>query len=195
MIKFTLDTNCLIDVDENRQAAKFVLRLLGAFNTSKIDLALVASSASERQKSGEYLESFCKFKIRTKVLGFDGLPILPSLARWDVSFWDNGLWADDESEKREKAIYETLFPGSPYEWSDFAYQNNQDTEDRSTKVFSRWLNQIIDAQAYWAHDYAGRDVFVTSDKNFKKRLKGNPLFKGALIASPKESLKLLLDED
>lgn len=50
MITLTLDTNCIIDVAEERPSAVHVRGFLEAARTGTINLALVASSASERQQ-------------------------------------------------------------------------------------------------------------------------------------------------
>lgn len=112
MLKFTLDTNCIIDVAEERPAARHVRRLLDAAGSGIISLALVASSASERQQAGGFLESAALFKERCASLGFGNLELLLPLARWNFSFWDMALWAGPESEAREEAIYRILFPRS-----------------------------------------------------------------------------------
>jgi hypothetical protein len=62
---FTLDTNCLIDVAENRPARDSVLRLIAAADRGTADVAMVASSASERQPGGGYLETFTSFKCKS----------------------------------------------------------------------------------------------------------------------------------
>jgi hypothetical protein len=54
IVTFTLDTNCLIDVDDGRPAAPYVLRLIEAADKGVADVALVASSASERQPGVDF---------------------------------------------------------------------------------------------------------------------------------------------
>jgi hypothetical protein len=49
MLKLTLDTNCIVALDENREpAANSLRRLLAAHAAGTAQLRLVANSASER---------------------------------------------------------------------------------------------------------------------------------------------------
>ncbi|MCR4377307.1 MAG: hypothetical protein NUV50_04355 [Rhodospirillales bacterium] len=189
MLKFTLDTNCLIDVDdEDRPAGQFVRQLCDAASEGKIDVAMVASSASERQQNDEFLGNMTFFKERMERLGFDHLQLLPPLLRYGIGFWDHGLWVNDESEEAlETLIYAAMFPTSPKEWADYAAAKNADPKDTTSKAYFRWRNQILDAQAFWAHEHHGRDVFVTSDKRFKC-LMGRPDFPDAIIEEPHEAV-------
>ena len=189
MLKFTLDTNCLIDVEDGRPAAEYVKRILSAAQDGIVDVAMVASSASERQKDNSFLTSLKHFEHRRKALGFDHLPMIHPLLRWDIGFWDQGLYASATSEVRENLIYRTLFPNSPIEWPDYAGQHAIQIEDLDSREYRRWRNQILDAQAFWAHDFNDRDAFVTSDKRFKK-LQKSPHFPKACIFEPYETVRL-----
>lgn len=164
---FTLDTNCLIDVADERPAAEHVRALVAAHNDGQISVALVASSASERQQGGGFLESLSIFNARRTALGFGSLPLLPPIGRWNVSFFDHGLWCNDSTLARERAIFTALFPTSPPEWEDYAAAKGLDQKDRASSGYLRWRNQFLDAQAFWSHDHAGRNVFVTSDRRFR----------------------------
>ncbi len=190
MRTFTLDTNCLIDVAEDRPAAVHVKRLLQAARDGLADLALVASSASERQEGGGLLESLLIFEERRSALGFAGLPLLPSIGRIGVSFLDHCLQANEETLGREHEIFEVLFPTSPPEWRDFAAARGLAPEDRESKGYRHWRNRMLDAQAYWAHDHANRDVFVTTDGHFR-RLEGLAAFPRAIVKDPTEAAALI----
>lgn len=190
MMKFTLDTNCLIDVAENRDRAPYVQKLLAAAQQGKAQVALVASSASEKQESGEFLLSLATFNERRVSLGFGGLELLPSIGRMDVSFFDHCLWGDDESIAREHAIYLALFPTSPPEWEDYATAKGHSADDQTGKGYMRWRNQILDAQAFWAHEHAEHDIFVTSDVRFNV-LERHPAFPDAVIKEPAEAAGIL----
>jgi len=56
--KFTLDTNCLIAIDEGRPAATAVRALADAHLAGTAHVAVVAMSASEKQQHGSYLRNF-----------------------------------------------------------------------------------------------------------------------------------------
>ncbi len=60
------------------------------------------------------------FNERRGALSFSDLPLLPSIGRMDVSFFDNCLWGIRRGIAREGAIYGALFPTSPYEWAAYA---------------------------------------------------------------------------
>ncbi len=190
MLKFTLDTNCIIDVDCKRPSAPAVIALADAAKTGRADVALVASSASERQAGDYFLENFEVFQDRASSLGFGNLPILRPIARWGMAFWGHGVWDGPELRARENAIYRALFPQSPYEWADYATSKGVDPEDKPSPAYFRWRNQILDAQAYWAHENARRDIFVTSDGRFKV-LEENGAFPSARICLPEEALATL----
>ncbi|MFC4726249.1 hypothetical protein ACFPB0_13195 [Glycocaulis abyssi] len=190
MIKFTLDTNCLIEVDESRPCAPSIEHLVRSAKLRTADVAIVASSASERQQSGTYLTDFETFRSRMDRLGFGHIEILPPLLRWDMGFWHHGLWAGAGDARREEEIFSVLFPTSTYSWSDWANAERLDIDDTSSKSYRNWRNRILDAQAYWAHEYHQRDIFVTSDQNFR-RLTKSPAFPAARILSPQEAERLL----
>ena len=191
MLTFTLDTNCLIDIEEGRPAAVHINSLLEAARSrDDVDVAMVASSASERQKDNSTLSNFEGFERRRKTLGFDQLPMLCPLFRYDIGFWDRGLWASPDTAARENLIYKTLFPSSPVEWPDYAVRKAVDADDLDSQAFQRWRNQILDAQAYWAHDFNDRDVFVTSDQRFRV-LEKSPHFPQARILEPLEAASLI----
>lgn len=187
---FTLDANCLIDVEENRPAAAHVNKLLQAYTDGLADLAIVASSASERQRDGGFLASMATFNERCSKLGFGDVRLLSPIMRWGVGFWDNGYWSWAEGEAREEEIYRVMFPTSPYKWEEYAVSRGNEASDTTAPAYLGWRNQILDAQAYWAHENANREIFVTSDRRFKK-LEGLPNFKNATVKAPEEAVDVL----
>jgi len=190
MISFTFDTNCLIDVAEDRPAAVHIRTLLTAAENGQADLALVASSASERQKGNTFLASLAIFEERRAALGFGKLPLLPSIARWGVSFFSHSVYASPEGAEREALIYSVLFPASPVEWADYAALKGADLDDQAAPAYMRWRNQMLDAQALWAHDSARREVFVTSDQRLGI-IDGHPSFPRMVVKTPVEAIALL----
>jgi hypothetical protein len=56
MEKYTLDTNCLIAIARAEPAANHIRALAVAHRAERIDLAIPAISASERQPGGGYLQ-------------------------------------------------------------------------------------------------------------------------------------------
>jgi hypothetical protein len=61
-MRFTLDTNRIIDVEENRPNAPFVRELVSLHGTNRINVAVSAIWASERQRMGGYAEKISEFQ-------------------------------------------------------------------------------------------------------------------------------------
>lgn len=190
LIAFTLDTNCLIDVDEARPTASAVLAVLQASREGRAIVAMAASSASERQQNCDFLQSINVFRDRMSRLGFGDVELLPGILRCGIGFLDNGLLADDEMCAREVQIFSTLFPTHAVEWAAYAAQKGVDPEARDAPHYLKWRNKILDAQAYWAHEHHNRNVFVTSDNNFR-RLNGAAGFPDANVLEPEDAAALV----
>ena len=164
MLTFTLDTNCLIAVEDLRPERGAIERLVAAHRARRADVGLVAISASERQRDGAVIENFSSFQERVTRLGLGELELLAPMMYWDVTFWDFSLWSDDEAERLERKIHEILFPGIEFEWA--AYAKTRALDPNSPMSEKRWRNAKCDVQAFWSHAFRKRDVFVSSDKNF-----------------------------
>ena len=191
MISFTLDTNCLLAVDESRPEATYVLRLADAHAAGNASVGLVAISASERQKSGKNLESFDEFKNRVATHGLGHLDLLKPMVYWDVTFWDYSLWSDETMRQLEKQIHEILFPNIEFSWADYSAIRGLDIN--SIAQDKKWRNAKCDVQAYWSHVYNKRDVFVTSDLNYHAVAKKSALVTllGGCIETPKSAALML----
>jgi hypothetical protein len=61
MRTFTLDTNCLIDIEEHRPQSTAVRVLADAHAASRAHVAVVAMSASEKQQDGSYVHNFGEY--------------------------------------------------------------------------------------------------------------------------------------
>lgn len=164
MLTFTLDTNCVIAIDEGRPEATAIRALADAHSRGLANVALVAISASERQRDGEPLESFAHFQERVAALGLSHLELLLPMGYWDVTFWDACLWVEPEMLRLETAIQDILFPNIPVSWPDYCREFGLDPE--SSIGDRKWKNAKCDVQAFWCHAHRHRDVFVTSDGNF-----------------------------
>lgn len=168
MPSFTLDTNCIIALENDEPSAPAIRTLVDAHGRGNITVAVVAISASERQKDRRQLQNFVEFQRRLAALGLGHLEILPPIFYWDVGFLDWSFWADDEVMlKLEQNIHAVLFPASPFLWSDFCAVNCIDPA--STSPNSSWRNRKCDVLAIWSHIHDGREVFVTNDGNFHRR--------------------------
>lgn len=191
MLTFTLDTNCIIAVDERRPEATPVSELAAAHAKCEASVGLVAISASEKQKNGGALETFTEFKDRLSTLGLGHLDLLEPMAYWDITFSDFGLWCDETMEELERNIHEILFPNIRFLWIDHCADFGLDPT--SAAPDSKWKNAKCDVQAFWSHAFRKRDVFVTSDRNFHADSKKQRLLSlaGGRIEFPENAAQLL----
>lgn len=191
ILRFTLDTNCLIDVDDGRLAKGDVLAIIEAARRGEADVAMLASSASERQPGGGHLDNFGDFQKRMIDLGLSDIALLRPLGKLGVCYWGFSIYGDEKTVAREQLIFETLFPTIPYKWTDYAAANGLDQEALTSRGAWKWRNALCDAQAFWCHENDERDVFVTSDANFARRLAAASAFSTAKVNTPAEAADML----
>lgn len=154
--KFTLDTNCIIDLEDNRSNAEHVREIVQAWKNGQIELAVVAISASENQKNGNINRNFADFEEKLNNVGLNGVHHLLPLMIWDVFYWDHALWADNDMSKLVSEIRGILFPNISFEPPKEINQN------------SKWRNHLCDVLVAWSHVFHKWDYLVTSDSNFHK---------------------------
>src|SRR5438128_64282 len=119
MLSFTLDTNCIIAIDESRSEAEAIKTLVGAHLAGQVRVALVAISASERQKDQGYIKNYSMFLERLRSLGLGDVETLKPTAYWDVTFFDYSLPTGPEMTNLERSIHEILFPTMEFRWKDY----------------------------------------------------------------------------
>ena len=160
MINVTLDTNCIIDLEEDRDTAPYIRKLIRMQEEGKISLGVPAISASERKPNGKYASNFAEFRQKIAAAGLGDVNILKPIGYWDVTFWDWCLYADKLDPRvadLERKIHQILFPEI-----EFAYGG---------EVNKRWHNAKCDVLALWSHIHYGSGIFVTMDSNFHKKTK------------------------
>ena len=191
MRTFTLDTNCIIAVDESRKEAAAIRALADSHAAGTAHVALVAISASERQKDGGLLETFTQFQERLASLGLAHLELLMPMFYFDVTYWDWAIWSEPEMETAERAIHEILFSGVEFLWTDYCAARG--LSPKETQLAHGWRNAKCDVQAIWSHIHHKREVFVTADRNFHAQSKKPALISlGAnQIETPESALALL----
>ena len=194
MMKVTLDTNCIIDLEEDRKTAPYTSVLTSMHKNQKINLRVVAISASERQLGGKYTSNFAEFKERIAAVGLGHVGILKPIFYWGITFWNWSLWANDEMVTLELQIHEILFPEIDFNYHKFCDKRGIDSN--SGEIDRRWRNAKCDVLALWSHIYHKGGIFITSDSNFHKKTK-----KPALIAlgagdivKPKDAVEKLKGE-
>lgn len=165
MLRLTLDTNCIVDIDENREPrAGCVRSLLAMHDAGKISLQLVATTASERQRTGPYLANFTQFQARLQRLGLGSLDLLKPIFVLDVSYFDWAILAGPDDITLLERIHSVLFPGHKYDLQDaLATPEGQANPE---KVEHNHRRRLLDVHAFWCHLHYGGDVFVTSDDDF-----------------------------
>jgi len=194
LLSFTLDTNCVISLDEDRPAAPAIRRLAEAHVTGKADVAVVAIMASEKQRPKRYIEDFQVFEHRLQRLSIAHLRLLLPMSYFGVTFWGHGLWSYANMQALERNIHQILFPNVEFIWQDYCQSNELDPASSSTAspLGNKWRNAKCDVLAIWSHLHHGRDVFVTTDGNFHKTKKPALLALGARRIECPEGAAVLL---
>jgi hypothetical protein len=147
-------------------------------------------SASERQKGDFYLPTYETFMQRLTSLGVQDIPHILGMAYWGLSYWDRALYPSPEGSKRERQIHKLLFPSLSFDFAEYAKTNKVAPGDILSGKAKKWRNAWCDRQMLWAHDFHARDVFVTSDRNFRK-LVGRIGFESLHVHTPEEATDLL----
>jgi len=78
MLNVTLDNNCIVDLEQNRPKVPYIKRLIQMHREGKINLRVVAISASERKPDDTYVSHFNEFKERITAVGLGDVEILPT---------------------------------------------------------------------------------------------------------------------
>lgn len=178
MKSFTLDHNCIIDLEEGRSAASYLEELKLLWSAGIIELAIVSVSASENQPSGQALSSHAEFRARLGRVGLADIRELYPIGIWDLGYWDHMLWASETTEKQVYDIKNILFP------------NVQHAPPADPSANSKWRNQMCDVLVAWAHGYYQLDYLVTSDRNF--HVKKDMLSKYGIhrVVTPEDALSM-----
>jgi hypothetical protein len=158
-MKLTLDHNVVIDL---ANGSPRVGRICAALANASHHCFVVEIGASEMRQRGIKPSRYDLFEQLLQRAGIDSLPRLAPMMIWDVTFWDHGLWCDDQMAERAKQIEEVLFAESP------AIGLPTDLDGPSAAA---WLNRTCDVQTMWCHLHYQNDIFVTSDGNFHKATK------------------------
>ncbi|NEA55584.1 hypothetical protein G3I60_15860 [Streptomyces sp. SID13666] len=169
MLSFTLDTNCLIAVEEERPEAGAVRDLVARQRSGLATVRLVATMAAETQRDGTVLDNFSHFQRRIDGLGFGELEILAPVAVCDLTYLDWCVFAHDDTEAEIRRLHEVLFPTAPFGYLD-AVPGHLDEEARRLAE-RKWRNQQLDVLVLHTHIMAKADVFVSNDRNFRKQSK------------------------
>lgn len=173
----TIDTNCLIALEEKRPEAEAIHQLITAHRKNQITLQIVAIAASENRPNGTDNPRFSEFQNRLKRSDMDDVSVLKPIAHWNVTYWDWVLWSGPEMQKLEQDIHNILFPTSPFDHAAFVSREREGVGGvaRDGRIEAKWRNHLCDVLTMWGHIWYGGNVFVTSDGNFHKDKKKSEL--------------------
>lgn len=190
----TLDNNCIIDLEQNNARASHLKKLIKMHCDGEINLRVVAISASERKPDHSYVSNFNEFKRRLDAIGLGNVEILPTILYLGVGFLGYSLLGGGELDELEKKVQQIMFPTIAIEFSDF--RKDRDYKLDNNKAWSRWVNAKCDVLALWSHIWFKGDIFITTDKDFRKKsVKPRLIALGAgKILRPDEAVNLLVSE-
>lgn len=156
--RVTLDRNCLIDVEENRQPhVEAVLQLRKLSEAGAVLLSAPASAASELQHPDkEPITNFAQFVRWVHGLGFKDIEFLAPICYFGLSFWGHCLLGGGPAQALEERVHSVIAPEVPY-------------QSPPDQVSRRWRNRKCDVQAVWCHVYYGTDVLCTRDDALIRR--------------------------
>jgi hypothetical protein len=168
MLKLTLGHNCIIDLDEDRQPQASCLReLLALYDAGSLQIRLTAVSAAEKPDGKPHLTNLGEFQQRLGTLGIERLELLKPIAYLGIAFLDWCVLGGGELSQLDERIHKSLFPDLPIKLAEYI---ELCTDQDSVKLERDWRNKKCDVLSMWCHIYYGGDIFVTSDKNFFKKL-------------------------
>jgi len=157
-MKITLDHNCLIHVENGGPIAE---RLRVLMNNTEHQCFVVNVGASEMQRFGVCPDNYLAFEQFLTRIGAAHLPRLDPIGIWNVTFWDRCLYAGKQDEALLDAIKTALFG------EDGLTEAGMSDPDATRKS----LNRLCDALTMWCHISHGNEIFLTTDKNFRKATK------------------------
>lgn len=189
MLNITLDHNSIIDLEQNNEHALYLKKLIQMHNDQKINLRVVAISASERKPDHTYVSHFNEFKERIATIGLGSVEILATILYVGLGFVGYCLIGGGKLDELEREIQEVLFPTIQLDYGDFC--RKCDLDPNNEKAWRKWVNAKCDVLALWSHIWYDGDIFVTRDKDFHRK-KPQLIALGAReILRPDEAVKLL----
>src|SRR3954470_18822204 len=91
--RITLDHNVVIDMANN---SANVEALRKAVSKRTYEAFVVEIGASEMRQRGIRPDRYDLFEDLLREAGLEFAPRLSPMMTWDVTFWDRGLWGDDD---------------------------------------------------------------------------------------------------
>ena len=188
----TLDNMCIIDLEQNREDALLIKRLIQMHRNKELCLRVVAVSASElKQDKKTHPSHFDEFKKRLASASLGGVKILPTLWYTGVSFVGYCLAGGGWLSKLEEEIHGILFGEGETEYSEFCWKYGYD--EKAKEEWVEWVQRKCDVLILWSHIWYNGDIFVTRDDNFFKQMKKPKRIELGVgrILRPAEAVKML----
>ena len=136
--RVTLDTNCIIELEEERSEAQQVETLIGLQEQGAIHLRIVAFSASERRPDGTYANNFQDFTSKLRNVGLQDAELLKPIGYWGVSYWNQAIYSTPQALQLEEQIHNILFPNIEYRYTDYCLAHGVDNPSKDLDIYPRW---------------------------------------------------------
>jgi hypothetical protein len=164
----TLDTTYLIDLERAvSSTARHARRLARMHDDHKINLRVVAISASEQKLDRTYASNFSEFRNRITAVGLGKAEILKPLGYVGITYIDWCVYASVPMLELEQKIHGILFPEIQFSYEEFCKKNGLDPKGGG--IDRGWRNPKCDVLAMWSHIQYGGGIFLTKDKNYHKK--------------------------
>ena len=175
-MRLTLDWNCVIEVEEGREQSSDVSSLISAHRSGQLEVAILATSASENTKSKLFPGNARFFKERVAQLGWEDLPIVPMPGVLGLSYIGYCYWVGDREKftRDFEALWQVIAPNVASRPNDHIGSETELTDELiQSSSLSRWRNTWCDVMSAYTHIAEERDVFVTlNTKDFQKNATG-----------------------
>lgn len=191
MKNITIDTNVLIDLEEKRNGFKEINRLIELDNKKIINLYFPAAIANEKFVERRAIKNFEVFRDYLRKIGIKEPKTLALLGYLGFNFLDEMFLFDEDGPEyllAEKLI-KILFPNFQRDYKKFCIEKGYD--ENSDAIHPIVRNVFVDSLILWCHIYYKNDVFLTRDKNFRKKTSVTKEFKDIKILSPKEFMEII----
>lgn len=160
MKHLTLDTNCLLSLDNKEPGHEYIQKIQNhKYHTERFDVCVVVTTASENLLNN--INPYEAFQALLKRTGFGYCQILKPTGTYNLNLWNKAVYATPDDIQLEDMIWKILFPG----------KNSEYPKPGSPESVKKWKNRMCDCQMLHSHiKYAG-DIFITQDNNYFKQSK------------------------
>lgn len=182
-------------MEKGRRQTDAVRALTVAHHSSQIEVALLATSATENTQSRIFPGNASIVLERMARLGWCDPLLVPMPGIRGLSSWAHAYYVDEakEFERKFDAIWAVMAPR--FAADPQAHLTLGQTLDDATiqsAALSRWRNTWCDVMSAYTHIREKRDVFVTNNtRDFQGHAQALAPLGMAQIATPNQAVKLL----